>query len=46
MPLERLRKAHKDILLALIGETADSLDIHLSDMDGLEKESKTKKKIC
>ena len=42
MPLERLRKAHKDILLALIRETADSLDMRLSGVDGLEKEIKTK----
>ena len=46
MPLQRLKKAHKEVLFALIRETADSLDVHLSDMDGLEKESKTKKKIC
>ena len=31
-------------MFALIRETADSLDVRLSDMDGLEKESKTKKK--
>ena len=44
MPLQRLRKAHKDVLLVLVRETADSLDMRLSDMDGLDKENKVKKK--
>ena len=35
-------KAHKGILLVLIEETAVSLDMHMSDVDGLEKKKKKK----
>ena len=35
-------EAHKGILLVLIEETAVSLDMHMSDVDGLEKKKKKK----